>query len=442
MPTITGALVPRLPHSWSLSRRLYALGLLVVVGTCSWTDRQLFSILLQPIKNEFGLSDTQLGLVGGTAFGLFYVSVGLPVAWLADRGNRRTIIAVSTALWSLMTALTGTASGYASLFLCRMGVGIGEAGSAAPSQSLVSDYFGVRHRALAMGVLYSYLPIGYLLSYWLGGVLSDAVGWRNAFILFGIPGLVLAVLVRTTLLEPRCSDIAPRVESTPPLASAIRYFLRHRSLRHLPLAGTAHGIGMFGAAVWMPAYLMRAYHLSAGAVGVRLALVMGVAGLIGTIGGGQLVDKLVARTQDTRWYGYACCVFLLVALPFTICVFCLASDANTAMLLYAIPMILNHMILGPVVATVQNLAGARRRAMAAAFYLFLVNLISSTVGPFFIGAVSDLLGSYAGGNSLRYSLTLLMSTTSMWAVAHFYLAGRAIPADIKELNSSTAAVSS
>jgi MFS family permease len=437
MPTSTDVIAPRVHTDLSLYRRLYALGLLVLVGTCSWTDRQLFSILLQPIKAEFGLSDTQLGLLGGTAFGLFYVSVGLPVAWLADRGNRRNIIAVATALWSLMTALTGAAGGYLSLFLCRMGVGIGEAGSAAPSQSLVSDYFSARRRALAMGVLYSYLPIGYFVSYSLGGLLSDSVGWRKVFIFFGVPGLLLAMLVRSTLSEPRRagqSRSTPGAESSaaPSLASAMRYFLSHSSLRHLPLAGAAHGIGMFGLAVWMPAYMMRTYQLSAGAVGIRLALVMGIAGLVGTVGGGQIVDRVVAKTRDTRWYAYACCIFLLASLPFMISVFCLAPDANTATLLYVIPMVLNHMILGPVVATVQNLAGVARRAMAAAFYLFLVNLVSSTLGPLIIGALSDVLGSHVGGDSLRYSLTILLSMTIPWAALHFYLASRSLPADLRD----------
>lgn len=417
-----------------LYSRVYALGLLVLVGTCSWTDRQLFAILLQPIKNEFGLSDTQLGLLGGTAFGLFYVSVGLPVACLADRGNRRNIIAIATAVWSVVTALTGMATGFVSLFLCRMGVGIGEAGSAAPSQSLVSDYFSVRHRALAMGVLYSYLPIGYLLSYMLGGLLSDSVGWRKAFVVFGVPGLLLALLVRTTIAEPpQRRSTGAQESSTAALVAAIRCFLGRRSLRHLPLAGTAHGIGMFALATWMPAYMMRTYHLSAGATGIRLSLVMGVGGLIGTLSGGQLVDRLVARTRDVRWYSLACAAFILVSLPFTLSVFA-ARDANTATLLYVLPMILNHMILGPVVASVQNLAGAGRRAMAAAFYLFLVNLLSTTLGPLIVGALSDFLGPSQGNRSLGYALAALLAVTSTWAAVHFLLGSRSLAADLQEAN--------
>ena len=444
MATPTDVLAPAIHHAVSLNRRLYALGLLVLVGTCSWTDRQLFSILLQPIKSAFGLSDTQLGLVGGTAFGLFYVTVGLPVAWLADRSNRRNIVAIATGVWSVMTALTGFATGFASLFLCRMGVGIGEAGSAAPSQSLVSDYFSVRHRALAMGVLYSYLPIGYLLSYSLGGVLSDSIGWRNAFFAFGVPGLLLALVVRFTIAEPgQRTRAASAGQSRHSLGSALRYFLSHRSLRHMPLAGALHGIGMFGLAVWMPAYMMRAYHMSATGVGIRLALTMGIAGMIGTLAGGQLVDRIVAKTGDTRWYAYTCAAALLLSLPFTLSVFLLAGDANTATLLFVVPMILNHMILGPAVASVQNLAGAGRRAMGAAFYLFLVNLLSASLGPLFVGALSDLIGSTSGsgGDSLRYSLSILLPLTASWAAVHYFLAAGAIPGDLKDAEGSGAASS-
>ncbi len=422
----------RITQSHSVFYRVYALVVLVLVGICSWSDRQLFSILIQPIKHEFGLSDAQLGLLGGTAFGLFYVTVGLPIAWLADRADRRNVISGAIALWSLMTALSATATGYLSLFLCRMGVGVGEAGGAAPSQSLVSDYFTPRHRAVAMGVLYSYFPIGYFLSYALGGHLSDVADWRTVFVIFGIPGLLLAVLVRTTILEPRNStERGSRNPAAPSFSSTLRYFFGRRSLRHIPWAGAAHGTGMFAAAVWMPAYVMRTYHLSAGEAGMRLALVMGVGGLVGTLAGGQIVDRLVTSTGNVRWYARACTVFLAASIPFTIAVFT-TGNLTAAMLLFAVSMTLNHMILGPVVATVQNLAGATRRAMGAAFYLLLVNLISSVIGPPLTGALSDFFAARYGADSLRYSLLILMPTTCAWSALHFYLAGRSLPADLAE----------
>lgn len=412
----------------------YVLCVLVLVGACSWIDRQLLAIVLQSIKAELGLSDTQLGVLGGVAFGLFYVALGLPVAWIADRYNRRNIIALATGLWSAMTALTAGAGSFAALFLCRLGVGVGEAGGAAPSQSLVSDYFPAHRRAFAMGVLYSYIPIGYFVSYSVGGWLNDTVGWRNAFVYIGAPGLLLALLIRLTLREPPRGGVerirvTTDTPSRPAFFATLRHFLRRPSMRHLPLAGAAHGIGMFAAAIWLPAYFIRSHHMTSTAVGLRLALIMGIAGMAGTLGGGRLVDRWVGKTGDPRWSPWLCAAFLACTLPFTIAVFTV-SNATVALALYIVPSVLNHMILGPVVASMQNLAGVTRRAMAAAFYLFLVNLISSGLGPVLAGWLSDALQPRFGQDALRYSLLLLVPTVTFWASVHFYLAGRTMRADI------------
>ncbi len=182
--------------------RFYVLGLLVAVGVCSWVDRNVFSVLLQSIKIEFSFSDTQLGLLGGMAFALFYTTVGLPVAYLADRFNRRNIITIALFLWSLMTTLSGMATGFVSLFLARIGVGVGEAGGAPPSQSLVSDYFPPDKRGYAMGILYLYIPLGFLVGFLIGGWINEFFGWRKAFFVVGIPGVILAVILRLTLREP------------------------------------------------------------------------------------------------------------------------------------------------------------------------------------------------------------------------------------------------
>ena len=195
---------PRAGAGFSASQlyRNYVLGLLMTVGVFSWVDRQIFSVLLQSIKLEFSFSDTQLGLLGGVAFGLFYATVGLPIAWLADRFSRRNIIAVCLALWSLMTALCGAAGGFWSLFLARMGVGIGEAGGSAPAQSLISDYFPPERRGFALGVLFTYLPLGFLVAFLVGGWVNEFFGWRTAFAVVGLPGVVLALVLWLTLREP------------------------------------------------------------------------------------------------------------------------------------------------------------------------------------------------------------------------------------------------
>jgi MFS family permease len=415
--------------------RWYVLGMLVLIGALSWIDRQLLAMTMQSVKLEFSLSDTQLGLLGGTAFGLFYVSVGLPAAWIADRFNRRNLITIALSLWSLMTALCGFATGYGSLFAARIGVGVGEAGQAAPSQSLISDYFPPHRRAFAMGVLYSFVPLGYLISYSAGGFFNDTIGWRRAFFLFGITGILVAVLFRLTVREPirglnEPLQPAARPSQPPPsLPATIVMFLSRPSMRHVSLGGAAHGIGMFAAALWLPSFFIRTHHLSSTTVGLGLALMMGIGGLIGTLGGGLLADRVVARTGNKSWYTWVCSVALVCCIPFTIAVY-LSPSPGLAFAFFAIPAVLNNAILGPIVATMQNLGGVRRRAMAAAFYLFLVNLVAMGLGPLLVGMMSDHLNATLGQDALRYSLLSVSTITTAWAALHLFLGGRTLPRDI------------
>jgi predicted MFS family arabinose efflux permease len=409
----------------------YVLGVLLLVGLASWVDRQVFSIVLESMKHEMRFSDTQLGLLGGIAFGLFYAAVGLPIAAYADRLNRRNIISGAVLLWSVMTSFCGLASGFGSLFLTRMGVGIGEAGGSAPSQSLLSDYFPPEKRAFAMGVFFSHVPLGYVIAYALGAWSNVSLGWRGTFIAFGIPGLLLAMLVRLTVRElPRGYSERVRVpRAAPTLPEAIRYFLSRPSLRHLPMVGAAHGIGAFGAAVWMPAYFMRVHSMTVVEVGASLALIMGVVGLLGTLAGGYLSDLLVKKTGDARWYMWLPAIMLVTSIPFTILMYSSASPV-VALAFYVVPALANHMLLGPVTASMQNLAGTRRRALVAAFYLFLVNLVAMGLGPFIVGALSDTFQAAWGNASLRYTLLVLVSTTCAWASIHLLLAARTINQDI------------
>jgi predicted MFS family arabinose efflux permease len=415
--------------------RYYVLGLLLTVGVCSWVDRQILAILLEPIKQEFHFSDTQLGLLGGVAFGLFYATVGLPVAWLADRFNRRNIIAIALGLWSTMTVLCGLAVGFWSLFLARMGVGIGEAGGSPPSQSLISDYFPPEQRGFALGILFMYLPLGFLVGFLLGGWVNEFFGWRVAFVVVGAPGVLLAILLRLTLREPPRGHSEKRTDLGPPpeLFATIRYFLSRPALRHLPLAGAIHGIGAWGVALWLPAYFMRVHGMGSGEVGTWLAFIFGIAGATGTFLGGFLADGIVRRTGDHRWYAWFSGLAILITVPFYFLVF-LWQTPVPALLFFIFPILIGHVFLGPVTATIQNLGGVRRRAMAAAFYLFLANLISMTCGPLFIGVISDLFQSRYGHESLRYSLLFLVVVTSIWSALHFFLASRTLREDLAAAN--------
>jgi MFS family permease len=419
--------------------RAYVLVLLVSVGICGWVDRNVFAMLLESIKLEFDLSDTQLGLLGGVAFGLFYASVGLPVAWLADRYNRRILIAASLGAWSVMTALCGSATSFTTLFLARVGVGIGEAGGSPPSQALICDYFPPRRRAFALGIYYLYIPLGFVVGFLGGGWLNEVFDWRTAFVAVGLPGVVLALVVRLTLREPP-RGLVERLQdtgATPSLLRTLRYFWGRRSLRHLPLAGAVHGTGAFAAAVWLPAYFMRVHGLESVEAGAWMALAYGLGGGAGVLSGGYLGDCLVRRSGDERWYAWGSATVILLGLPFAMAVY-LADSLGLIFASLLVATFFGHMFLGPVTALIQDLAGLRRRAVAAACYLFLVNLISTGLGPLLTGMASDALGGRFGSDALRYALLAIVTVTGVWAAAHFCLAARSLRDDLQAANAASA----
>lgn len=420
--------------------RYFVVALLILVGIFSWVDRTIFAILLESIKQEFSFSDTQLGLLGGLAFGLFYASVGLPVAWLCDNFNRRNIIAAALGIFSLMTALCGMATGFASLFMARVGVGIGEAGGSPPSQSMISDYFPPERRAAAMGMFFMYLPLGTLVGYLVGGWVNEFFGWRQTFYVLGVPGVILAVALLFVLKEPKrgMSDNFKVEGRSPSLWSTIKYFMSVPSLRLLPFAGAVHGIGAWGANMWLPAYFTRVHGMSSGEIGTWFALVFGLGGAGGTFFGGMVVDRIVQKTGDRRWYMWFCCLVILLSIPLSVFVY-MWSEPYVALMVLFIPTFIMHMFLGPVTAIVQTLSGVQRRAMGAAFYLFLSNLISMGLGPLIIGITSDLFAADFGSLALRYSLVTLVSSTSVLAAILFLMTARTLREDLDAVQGRSAA---
>jgi len=420
------------PERFSVSPlyRIYVLALLVAVGVAGWVDRNVLAALLQSIKLDLAFSDTELGLLGGVAFGLFYATVGLPIAWLADRGDRRSLIAAAVGLWSLMTAACGLAGSFTALFLSRVGVGVGEAGGSPPSQSLVSDYFGPERRARAFGVLYLQIPLGFVVGYWLGGWLDGLVGWRLTFLLVGLPGVALAILVRLTLREPPRGHAEAHAAESPDaaLAPTIRFFTTQPALRYLALAGAAHGVGAFAAALWLPAYFIRTFAVTGATAGGWLALAYGCGGTAGVLCGGQIADALVRHTKNARWYAWGCSAAIAATLPCTALVY-LAGSPSLAVAALVLTTLLGHMFLGPVAALLQSLAGVRRRAMVAAFYLFLVNLVSMGVGPTAVGLASDVFAATFGNDALRWALFAVVTLASVLASGLFCLAARSVPRD-------------
>jgi predicted MFS family arabinose efflux permease len=410
--------------------RIYVLGLLLAVYLFSFLDRQILSVLLQSIKLEFRFSDTQLGLLGGMAFALFYSTLGIPIAWLADQFNRRNIIAIAMALWSAMTALCGMATGFASLFLTRVGVGVGEAGGMPPSYSLISDYFPPERRGLALAVLGMGVPLGVLVGFLVGGWVNEFFGWRTAFMVVGIPGVILALALRITLREPpRGQYDTEQVGQTPPLLSTVRYLWQRPACRHLTLAASLAGLAGWGAGVWQPSFFMRLHGMSSGEAGTWLAFVFGLSGATGSMVGGVLGDRLFKATGDPRWYMRLSAGGIFLEIPFVFLVYLWPSPIPALLFLIA-PTIFGHMYLGLVMAMLLGIAGARRRALASAIYNLVINLVAMGVGPLLVGISSDHLIPRYGDESLRYSILTVVVVATFWAAIHFLCANKTLREDL------------
>jgi predicted MFS family arabinose efflux permease len=414
---------------FSAAYRWYVLGLLFVVYIFNFIDRQILGILAQPIKEDLGLSDTQVGFMGGIAFAIFYTFVGIPIARLADRGVRRDILAVCLALWSGMTVLCGFATGFVSLLLCRIGVAIGEAGGSPPSHSIISDIFRQHQRATALGIYALGIPIGTMLGNLLGGVINDAFDWRTAFIVVGAPGIVLALIVRLSLREPRrgMSETVPVAVAgaVPPLGFVFKALWQRRSFRYLSLGAALHAFVGYGVGYWVPAFFIRSHGFTTTEIGTALFW-LGIPGIVGTFLGGYWADRLARR--DTRWYVWLPGIATLVSVPFAYYVYTHGAPWF-ALWIYAVPVFLHGFYLGPTFALTQGLVGLRMRALAASILLFVVNLVGLGLGPQFVGIVSDLLQADQGAESLRIALVAVLAFNVVSTFLYF-LAGRDLGRDL------------
>lgn len=419
----------------AIATRRYVLGVLVSVYTVNFIDRQILSILQEDIKRELALSDSALGMLSGFAFAMFYATLGIPIARLADRGNRRNIIATCLALWSGMTALSGMVTNFWQLFFARVGVGIGEAGCTPPANALLADYFPPGQRATAFGIYAMGIPIGILFGFLAGGWVNEFFGWRWAFFVVGAPGLMLALIVRFTVREPPRGQLDPvqDADAAPPgLGETLRHLMAKRAFIHLALGGGLTAFVGYAWIIWTPSFFIRVHGMSSGEVGTALGLLIGVAGGIGIALGGYLADRVAKR--DRRWSLWLVCVAILCNLPFALAAF-LAEDARDALWFMVIPFLLGNFWQGTSFAQTQGLAGLRMRAVAAAILLFIVNMIGLGAGPQFVGIASDLLAPTHGNDSLRWAL-LACTLVNLWAAVHFYLAGRHLP---RELDAQAAA---
>lgn len=421
--------------------RRYALWVLLIIYILNFLDRQIVAILAEPIKNELHLADWQLGVMTGLAFALFYTVLGIPIARAAERGNRPLIIAAAVGTWSGFTMLCGMAQSFTALVLCRVGVGVGEAGCTPPAHSLITDYTPRDRRASALAFYSLGTPLGGLFGMVLGGLIGDAWGWRTAFFVAGAPGVIMAIVAALTLREPRrrllAADLAARKASAPSLANAWAELRGKRAFWLIAFGAAIKAFIGYGAASFLGPFFFRNHAAPlaamaedfglgvAGFLGVALGLILGLTGAVGTWLGGYLADKHGKR--DLRAYMYIPAVSTALGIPFYL-VGLTVGDTTLALFMLAFPPVLNTLWYGPGYAAVQGLVRPQTRATATAVLLFVINLVGLGLGPLGVGAISDLLSGPMGLGSaegVRWSL-VIFTLFGLVASTLFWMAGRTL----------------
>ena len=413
----------------------YVLGALTVVYVFNFIDRQILAILAPAIRDDLGLSDTQIGALSGLAFGLFYATLGIPIARLADKYSRVNVISISLGVWSLMTALSGLATNFFQLLIARIGVGIGEAGGSPPSHSLIADYFSPESRSSALGVFALGVPIGILFGNLAGGWINEFFGWRNAFFLVGIPGIVLALVVKFSIKEPPrgYSEESEKASDQVPFSEVLRTMWSFPSFRYIALgAGTQAFVG-YGSIAWMPSFFVRAHDMSTGEIGTALGLIIGLFGGVATIISGFAGDYF--GKKDKKYYMLIPAIAFLIAFPTGAAVF-MVDSLFYALLIYTIPVFLVNLYTGPTFGMTQTLAPLSMRAAASALMLFIINFIGLVFGPTAVGFISDTLQAYllmSEVESLRWSL-LSCNVVYLLSFLFYYLASKTIGSDLSRQN--------
>ena len=408
--------------------RHYALGILVVVYTFNFIDRQILSILLQPVKDDLGLSDTAMGMLTGFAFAAFYATLGIPIARFADRSNRRNLVAWALGIWSLMTALSGLAQNFWHLLAARIGVGIGEAGCSPPAHSMIADYYPADQRATALGIYSLGIPFGVMFGLFAGGWINEFFGWRAAFFVVGLPGILLALVVRFTLREPPRGMAEGRADSTdqPGVGETLQYLWAKKSFRHMSFAAALTAFVGYGFITWAPSFLTRSFGMGTGEIGTWFGLILGIPGGIGIALGGYLADRFGAR--DPKWFLWTTAVALLICVPLNFVVF-MSTNSTTALFAMILPVLLGNFYQATTFSQTQGISALRMRAVAAGILLFIINIIGLGLGPQLVGILSDVLNPDFGDESLRYAL-LICSLVYMWAAIHYFMAGRHLGDDL------------
>ena len=406
----------------------YVLAMLFLVLVTSLIDRNILGILLEDIKADLQISDTQIGLLTGPAFAVTNAIAGIPLARLADRWSRRGIIAWGLLAWSVLTAMQGLTRTFGTLFMTRVGVGIGEASTGPSAHSLISDYFPLRQRATAISIYTIGGHIGVALAFLVGGWLSDAYSWRMALVAVGLPGIVLSILFRFTVREPVRGAIEGQVDTgeAVPLGEVVRVLGRKPTFRHLTMALPLFVCASYVLNIWGPTFLMRVHGLTKTEIGLWFGLIVGLAGGLGSLAGGFVADRLARR--DRRWYAWLPAVATLCAVPFYVG-FLLSPDPWIALGLLVPTVLLNATSIAPLWAANQAISPLRMRATSYAIIHLGLSGVSGGLAPLLVGFSNDVLSPDFGQEAIRYSLFLVV-LTNVWGAFHSFLAGRRLPGDL------------
>lgn len=422
----TEATGPASAATASSARRYYVLGLLTVIYALNFLDRTIFNVLIEPIKKEFVLSDTAMGLLAGFGFVLFYSLLGIPIARIADRLNRRNIVAVAFAFWSAMTLFCGSAANVTTLALARIGVGIGESAGTPASQSLVADLYDKNERPRALGIYAIGTYLGVFLGYFIGGYVNQHYGWRMALFTAGLPGLALAAVLWLTVSEPKRGAMAETF-APEPIGPTLGFLASQPSFVIVLIGFCLTTYTNYATAAWIPPFLARVHHLSSAEIGTYAGTFKGLFGMAGTLVGGLVVAKISRR--DDRWKLWAPAITSGLAGPvFALCM--LTSDFRTMVAALAATSFLVGFHLGPIFAIAQTVARGSMRALASAIILLTATCFGQGVGPLAIGMINDALKNDYGADAVRYSLLSAAATTMLGALL-FAVAARSIRADIK-----------
>jgi MFS family permease len=415
--------------------RNYVLAMLTIVYVFNFVDRQVLVILQESIKKELHLSDSQLGWLTGTAFAAFYVTLGIPIARLADKGNRRNIVTLSLGLWSVMTAFSGMARNFLQLLLTRIGVGVGEAGGSPPAHAMISDYFPPRQRSTALAIYSTGIYLGVLIGFLIGGYLNQRLGWRSAFFAVGLPGLLFSLVFYLTVKEPGKGATDATTEQAGLAHSwrqVVRLLYSSRTFVNLAMASALVVFCIYGLTNWSASFLARVHGMKTAQIGAVLGPALGLGGAVGSFAGGWLTDRL--GKKDRRWYLKIPAYAILVSVVFEAGAL-FSSSIPVTVICFGCFTALHSSYLGPSLAVAHSLVPASMRAMTSAIFFLVINLIGLGLGPGVVGWLSDKLAPTMGPDSLRWAMSIAIPVSAVSMLLFFRTAGtlRAGPSSTEQI---------